>query len=64
LFDAGLVTGAASAQYDTLENYRLVGEAPVPGINEVVAQGDRAYATSQGSITSININDPTTPVVA
>ena len=60
----GLVSGAASAQYDSFENYRLVGEAPVPGINEVVAQGDWAYATSQGSITTININDPTFPFVA
>ena len=60
----GLVSGAASAQYDQFEGYRLVGEAPVPGINEVVVQGDWAYATSQGSITTININDPTTPVVA
>ena len=60
----GLVSGAVSAQYDQFEGYRLVGEAPVPGINEVVAQGDWAYATSQGSITTININDPTTPVPA
>ena len=36
----GLVSGAASAQYDSFENYRLVGEAPVPDINEVIAQGD------------------------
>lgn len=60
----GLVSGTASAQYDKMESYRLVGEAPVPGINEVVAQGDWAYATSQGSLTTININDPTLPVVA
>ena len=36
----GLVSGAASAQYDQFEGYRFVGEAPVPGINEVVTQGD------------------------
>ena len=60
----GLVPGAASAQYDTLENYRLVGEAPVPGINEAVVQGDWAYAANQGNLTTININDPTMPFVA
>lgn len=61
---AGLVSGTASAEYDRFENYSLVGTAPVPGINEVVARGDWAYATSQGSITTVNINDPTTPLVA
>ncbi len=60
----GLVSGAAGAQYDQFEGYRLVGEAPVPGINEVVAQGDWAYAANQGNLTTININDPTTPFVA
>lgn len=43
---AGLVSGTASAEYDRFENYSLVGTAPVPGINEVVARGDWAYATS------------------
>lgn len=61
---AGLVSGTASAEYDRFENYSLVGTAPVPGINEVVARGNWAYATSQGSITTVNINDPTTPLVA
>lgn len=61
---AGLLSGSAGAQYDQFENYSLVGTAPVPGINEVVAQGDWAYATSQGSITTIDINDPTAPFVA
>ena len=32
----GLVSSAAGAQYDQFEGYRLVGEAPVQGINEVV----------------------------
>ena len=60
----GLMSSAAGAQYDQFEGYRLVGEAPVPGINEVVARGDWAYAANQGNLTTININDPTTPVVA
>ena len=61
---AELVSGTASADYDQFENYSLAGTAPVPGINEVVARGDWAYATSRGSITTVNINDPTTPFVA
>ena len=60
----GLVSGAASAQYDQFEGYRLVGEAPVPGIYEVVTRGDWAYAASEGALATININDPTMPFLA
>jgi len=60
----GLVSGVAGAQSDNFEGYRLVGEAPVPGIYEVVTRGDWAYAASEGALATININDPTMPFLA
>jgi hypothetical protein len=59
-----LFVGSASAGGNEIDNYELVGQAPVPGVNEIVTRGDWAYATSAGSLATINVNDPEFPVVS
>ncbi|WP_440007931.1 LVIVD repeat-containing protein [Halomicrococcus sp. SG-WS-1] len=56
-----LPAGAASASE---WRYDLVGEALDPGTQEVDVQGDYAYTAQSASIATVDLSDPSTPLLA
>lgn len=57
-FLVGVATG------DSTWRYKLAGEALDAKVEEVVVQGDFAYTATIDSITTVDVSDPTAPLVA
>lgn len=56
------LSGAATAE--STWNYELVGEALDPGTQEVDVQGDYAYTAQPASIATVDLSDPSQPLLA
>ena len=59
----GTVLSAGAASAESTFNYELVGEALDPGTKEVVVQDDWAYTANGASIATVDLSDPTTPLL-
>ncbi|WP_101295481.1 LVIVD repeat-containing protein [Halegenticoccus soli] len=59
----GGLTLSSAASAESTWNYELVGEALDAGVQEVVVQGDWAYTANGAAIATVDLSDPTLPVV-
>jgi hypothetical protein len=59
----GTTTLSASAAAESTWNYELAGEALDAKVAEAVVRGDWAYTATIDSITTVDLSDPTLPVV-
>jgi hypothetical protein len=59
----GTTALSASATAESTWNYELVGEALDAGVHEAVVQGDWAYAANGTEITTVDVSDPSAPVL-
>ena len=59
----GAAALSSSAAAESTWNYELAGEALDAKVAEVVVQGDWAYTATVDSITTVDLSDPTLPMV-
>ena len=60
---SGTALSVGTAAAESTWNYELVSEALDAKVTEVVVQGDWAYTATLDSITTVDLSDPTLPVV-
>lgn len=60
---AGSAAASASATAESTWNYELVGEALDAGTHEAVVQGEWAYSANGASIATVDVSDPTVPLL-
>lgn len=59
----GLAVTSAGATAESEWNYELVGEALDAGTHEAVVQGDWAYSANGAEIATVDVSDPSTPLL-